>query len=146
MSSFWYDHAAYLLAHGTLDLDSDTLKVALVMTNTTADTEKDKATLSGFTTLDRGDGTNYADKTLASVTDTEDNTNHRAYIDCADVTWSALGAGTRNYQGAVVYKFVTDDTDSIPVAYIDSGGFPFAGNGGDVTMQINAAGLLRLQA
>src|SRR5690348_7055986 len=104
MASFWYDNAAFVLMGGGLDLDSNTLRFLIAMTNTTADTERDKTTISGFTTLDEADGANYVRKTLASLTLTNDNANHRTYLDCADVTWTALGAGTRQYQGIVMYK------------------------------------------
>lgn len=142
MASIVYDHALYLLEKKSIDFSADTFKIRLVMTNTTCDTERNKATMSGFTTIDAYDGANYADKTLASETVTEDNINHRGVFDAADFTWTALGVGTRQAQGMVLYKFVTNDSDSIPIAFIDTGGFPFDGNGGDVTVTVNASGLM----
>ena len=145
MASFWYDHAAYLITNGGLDWDTHDIRVALCMTNTTADTEKDKALMNAFTTLDEYDGANYARKALTEST-AEDNTNHRGTMDATDITWTALGAGTRNAQGMLVYRHVTNDTDSIPIMWIDSGGFPLTGNGGDVTVTWNAAGVSYTQA
>jgi len=144
MANFVYTVAKAELLKGTLDFDApNDFRVLLVMTNTTADTEADVATVSAFTTLDEYDGANYARKELASDTVTKDDANDRGEYDAADITWTALGAGTRNAQAAVLIKHVTDDTDSIPIAYIDTGGFPFAGNGGNVTIQWPAEGILQ---
>jgi hypothetical protein len=131
---------------GDLDLDEagHDIRVALCMSNTTADTETDKATISGFTTLDEMDGANYVRKALASQTVTEDGANARAEFDATDVTWTALGAGTRAVAGMLVYRHITNDTDSVPIAWIDTGGFPITANGGDLTVQWSVEGILQL--
>ncbi len=146
MANFFYDNALLLLSNGGLDLVNDDIRFLMAMTNTTADTEKDKLTISGFTTLDEADGAGYARKTLSGQAATVDNANHRSEVDCDDVPWASIGAGTRQYQGIVAFKFVTNDSDSIPVAWIDSGGFPFNGNGSPVTAQINADGFAQIRA
>lgn len=119
------------------------IRVALLMTNTTADTEEDKAFIADFTTLDEMDGANYVRKALTSEAAASDLVNNRGEFTVDPVTWTALGAGTRNVAGMLLFKFVTNDADSIPIAYIDSGGFPFTGTGVDVTMTPNAEGLLQ---
>jgi len=144
MSSFLYTHAAAEILKGNIDFDADDLRVLLVMTNTTVDTEKDVDDIDAFTTLDEMDGSNYARKALAAEAVAEDEANDRGEFDADDVTWTALGAGARNVQAAVLYKHVNDDTDSIPIAYIDSGGFPFTATGADVTIQWNAEGIVQL--
>lgn len=146
MTSHVFDNAKELLLKGDLDFDEagHDIRVMLCMTNTTADTEKDKATISGFTTLDEMDGANYVRKALANQLVSEDNPNNRGEFDADNVVWTALGAGTRQVAGIVVFRFVTNDTDSIPIAWIDTGGFPFTANGGDVTVQWNAEGILQL--
>jgi hypothetical protein len=73
----------------------------------------------------------------------EDLTNDRAEFDAADLTWTAIGAGTRAIQGAVVYQFITNDAASIPLIYIDSGGFPKTATGGDIQLQWNTEGILQ---
>ena len=143
MANFIYTHAKAALLNGDIDFAADDIRVLLVMTNTTVDTEVDVDTISAFTTLDEMDGANYARKALANEAVTEDEANDRGEFDADDVTWSALGAGTRNVQAAVVFKHVTDDTDSVPIAYIDTGGFPFAASGADVTIQWNAEGIVQ---
>lgn len=117
----------------------------MVMTNTTADTEYEKNTISGFTTLDEMDGTNNARKTITTPALTE-VTGAAGYVKLTgdNQTWTALGAGTRQVQAVLIYKHVTNDTDSVPIAYIDTGGFPFTANGGDVTITWHANGILQV--
>ena len=144
--SFVYTPAKTLLAQGSLDLreaGSD-LRVAMVMSNTTADTEQDAALMNAFSTLDECDGANYVRKALAAQVVNQDDPNNRAELDAVDITWTALGAGTRQNVGMILYKHVTNDADSIPIAYMDSGGFPFDGNGGDETVHWNAEGILQV--
>lgn len=145
MADFVYDHFKYLMGTGAIDLDSNTFKAVLLMTNTTADTEKDKALMNAFTTLDEMDGAGYARVTLTTKTIQEDNANHRGELHCDDIAFGAVSAGTRNVQAILIYKHVTNDADSIPCFYIDSAPqLPFAANGSTVTIVINAEGLLQI--
>ncbi len=77
-----------------------------------------------------------------SVVITVDKTNDRAEFDCADITWTAINAGTAAQ--ATVLKEITNDAASKCIANIDSGGFPVVTNGGDLTIQVNAEGLIQL--
>lgn len=144
MASFVYNNAKRAFFAGELDLDSNDIRVIILMTNTTANTEDTAATISAFTTLDEHNGTNYVRKACASEAISQDNTNDRAEFTYSAITWTALGAGTRQAQAFLVYKHVTNDSDSIPLIYIDTGGFPFNTNGGDVTFTPNAEGVLQL--
>lgn len=143
MASFVYTPAKTALLNGDLDLAAHDIRVLLVMTNTTADTDQDLANPGDFGTLDEMDGANYVRKALASEAVNEDTANNRAEFDAADVTWTALGAGTRQIAGLVVFRFVTNDADHVNIAYIDTGGFPITANGGDLTVQWNAEGILQ---
>ena len=78
-----------------------------------------------------------ATKTLAY-----DAANDRVEFDGADVTWTAINAGTPNK--ATLMKEGTVNTDSPVLANVDSGGFPVTTNGGDLTIQWNAEGILHL--
>lgn len=131
MANFAYTYAKRLFAKGDLDWDEagHDMRIMLLMTNTTADTEKDKQTIATFTTLDECNGANYVRKALANQIVNQDDPNLRAEMDADDIVWTALGVGTRQNQGMVLYRFVTNDADSIPIAWIDTGGFPFDGNG-----------------
>lgn len=144
MANFFYNEAKRAIAEAEIDFGSggSTIKVALAMTNTTADTEDDANTVSAFTTLDEMDGANYSRQTIASQLVGEDAGNNRAYFDGSDSTFTSLGAGTRQVQGAIVYKHVGADSSNIPIAWIDTGGFPFTANGGNVTLQWSASGIV----
>ena len=145
MANFVYTHAKHLFLTGGLNLSTADMRVALVMTNTTADTEKDLSTIGAFTTLDEYDGAGYSSggSALAGEGVTQDDPNDRSEFDATDLTFTGLGVGTRQCQGAIVYAFVTNFGASIPVAWIDTGGFPFTGNGSNVTIQWNAEGILQ---
>ena len=145
MASVVYNEFKRGSAAAEIDLDTggNTIRIALLMTNTTADTENDGiTTVDGFTTLDEFDGANYARATLANQAINKDDTNDRAEFDADDVTFSSLGAGTRSVQGILVFKFITDDTDSVPIAFIDftSDKTP---DGSDFTVTWNSEGILQ---
>lgn len=146
--SFWYTPAKEALAKGDLDFDEagNDIRVMLVMTNTTADTEQDTALISAFTTLDEYDGTGYTRQALAAQSVVRDDANNRAEITATSpIEFGAtVGAGTRSAAGAVVYKHVGADSANIPIAYIDTGGFPVNGGGGPFRITINAEGLLQI--
>jgi hypothetical protein len=142
--SFAYTPAKYGIARSTLTWHTSDIRVLLVMSNTTADTDQDAATISGIGTLDEYNGASYARKTFAGIATNEDDPNNRAEMDADDITWSTLGVGTRQAVGMVVYKFVTNDADSIPILFIDSGGFPFDGNGSNVAVAWNGEGIAQL--
>lgn len=148
MASFVYTPAKTKLLQGSLDFDAagDDIRIILVMTNTTADTEEDSEFVGSITTLDEYDGANYARQALANEAVNQDAANDRAEFDADDDEFSGgsgLGVGTRQAQAMLVYKHVTNDGDSPVIAYIDTGGFPFDGNGGNVNVTWNAEGILQ---
>ena len=153
MPNFTFTEALEEFAKGSINLGAggDTIKVMLVMTNTTADDEGatgvDAATISAIAggVLDEYDGSAYVRMDVDNEAVTKDSSANKGVFDGDDVTWLALGVGSRQAQAALVYKHVTDDTDSIPLYYVDTGGFPFAGNGSDVTIQWAAAGICLFQ-
>jgi hypothetical protein len=146
MASFWYDNAKLIL--GKADLDFDTaalLNARLLMSNTTAGTQKSVTTVAGFTTLDNYDGSGVTSPVaLASGSIAVDNANNRAEVTAANFSFgTTVGAGTRNAIAMLICKVVGGTTD-IPIAYIDTGGFPFNGNGGAINVTIDAEGLLQI--
>jgi hypothetical protein len=148
MANFMYTPAKSRLLSGDLDLNAHDIRVAIVMTNTTADTEQDASVMDDFTTLDEYDGSGYARQALAGEAVNTDAANNRGEFDANDIQFAALGAGTRQAAALLVYRHVdgTDPNDQ-PIAYIDTTSpsvFPFAGNGGDVDVAWNAEGILQL--
>lgn len=148
MANFVFTEAKRGILAGEIDMNADDIRMLLVVSGNTLSTQEDVTTISAFTTLNEYAGTNYARQALASETVTADNANDRAEFSATNVTFTSLGANTTNAgancTAALLYKHVTNDTDSIPIAYIDTGGFPFQGNGGDVTFQWNAEGIIQL--
>lgn len=131
------------LLRGGHNMATVDMRVLLAMTNTTLDTEQDDEFVGDTTTLDEYDGANYARKTLAGEAVIDDAANDRGEFDANDIQWASLGAGTRSAAGMALFKFVTNDADAALAAWIDSGGFPFAGNGGNVDVAWNAEGILQ---
>ena len=66
----------------------------------------------------------------------------KAYIDAADPTWTAINAGTIAW--AVVFKEITNDASSPLIACVDVA--DIATNGGDVTIQWDATGIVTFAA
>lgn len=107
---------------GSIDLNDDDIRCALLMTNTTADTEIDSITsISSYTTLDECDATGYSRQALTSEAVNTDNTNDRAEFDADDVSFTGLsGDATRDIQGALIYKHVDGtNANDAPIAFID---------------------------
>lgn len=145
MAYLVYNYAKTKLITGQIDLDADDIRVLLVKVaaSTTCDTEVNAQTISGFTTLGEISATNYVRKALASEVVNTDTSNNRAEFDAADVTWTALGGASNDTIGGyVIYKHVTNDTDSIPILYNEFASSQ-ATNGGDIVVQWNSEGILQ---
>lgn len=141
MANFVFTGAKAQILGGTIDFDTNDLRAILCMTNTDAVTQQDATLVSGIL-LDEMDGANYARIALVNEAINTDNPNNRAEFDADNITWTALGAGTRAVAGLIIYKHVTTDADSIPIIWIDDV-FPFTANGGDLTINWNAEGILQ---
>jgi hypothetical protein len=153
-------------AGGDLDLVADDIRVLLLDSSSTllapttdnGGTEaRDLDTLGAATTLGEynGDCTEYtapgSGRAVAANAVTLDDPNNRSEFDFGDLAYTNLLAGTAQCEGYLIIKFVTNIASSIPIAYIDEpqgggqGQFPFQGNGGTVTLQIDPQGALHLQ-
>lgn len=146
--SFVYTPAKELNMKAALDYDGDDLRVMLLKTSgsTTADTDQDAATISAITTLGELVATGYARQALASEAVNRDDANNRAEFDAADVAFGAIGGAVNDTIGAILlFKFVTNDSDSIPIAYIDNAGSSFSmpTNGSTISITWNAEGIVQ---
>lgn len=113
MASGWYNAGINAVMKNLIDLDGSNIWAALMMSNTTCDTENDGITFMGdFTTKDEMDGANYVRKKLANKSVTLDDANDLSYLDADDVAWTSLGNGTRAVQGVVLYVDADDDGDA----------------------------------
>lgn len=148
MANFGYTDFKRGLMEAEFDLNAtDDIRYIYAMSNTTFDTEEDITTMAGATTEDYCDGANH-DSTnghaLENEVVTADNTNDRGEFDADDDTITALGVGTRQNVLSVMFKWDTTIGASHPMVQIDTGGFPFDGNGGDVTFTWNAEGIIQV--
>lgn len=146
MASVVYNEFKRASAAGEIDLNAGatTIKARLVMSNTTCDTENDgKAFLADFTTIDVCDSAGYVDGELSTKAINKDDPNDRAEFAADNETWAALAVCTRQIVGVLIYKFVTADADSVPIAYLEFAA-PKTPDGSDFTVQWDAQGILQL--
>lgn len=145
MANLVYNAAKAQLADGTIDYLNDTIQVMLVTSSYTPDADDTYIDAGGANDpVDHElSGSGYTRKTLASKAINTDNTNDRAEFDAANLTWTAINAGTA--AAAIVFHNAgTGDTGAQMICYIDQGGFPITTNGGDLTITWNAEGILQL--
>ena len=101
----------------TIDLDTDTIKVALCTSTFTPNVD----TMDFFDDITNevvGAGYTAGGATLANKTITVDTTNDRAYLDADDVTWAA---STITARYIVVYKSTGTAATSPLIGYINLG-------------------------
>lgn len=138
---------------GDVHFDTDDIRLIYCMTNTTATvddgTGRDAATISAIT-LDEFDGggshpPSFANReALANELVREETAQNRSEFDADDHTVTSIPAGSRNIQGIIVYQHKTSDADSVPLLWIDTGGFPFTANGGNLVMSWNLEGIAQI--
>jgi len=133
--------------YSTLPAASDALIVLLLKAASADAAQRDFDDLSTqlASTSDEADFTNYARKTVTSVTVTVDDTNERTDVDIADQTWTSAGGGTNNTLTDLNIDYDNDtgagtDANIIPMTQHD---FAVTTDGSDLTAQIAAAGFGR---
>lgn len=139
MASAVYNSFKRDIMNGSIDLDTDTIKVALVSSSYTADIDA-HTKLSDIT--NEVSGTNYTagGNTLASLAVTADNTDDEGVFDASDTNWAS---STITARGAVVYKSTGTASTSPLICYIDFGSDQVSSSGNFV-IQWNAEGILNL--
>jgi hypothetical protein len=143
MASVIYQAVKFLKGTGSLTWTSDTIRTALVMTNTTVDTEDSGIDfLADFADLDEFDGAGYSRLDLGTKAFARDDPNSRTEFDAADAAYGALAAGSRDVQGVLIFKFVTTDADSVPLAFVEFAA-PVTADGTAFTIQWDAEGIVQ---
>lgn len=149
------NHAKQLLFQGGVDWVNDTIRVALVSDDTPYSMNVDSHelvgdVLDGGTTATEFTGSGYSRNTVANATTSQDNTDDEGVADGDDTTFSSIDGDT--IQGVLVYKQVgADDTTpgDDPILYYlddtDIADLPKPANGGDITVQWAAEGVLNIQ-
>ena len=110
-----------LLSGGAINWATDTIRARLVASSVTP--TKDDTALTGYTAI----GT---DVTLASKTKSKDVATDRVVFSAATLLWAAVAVGTVGW--VAIYKFVTNDAGSTPIAVIDVA--DVVANGSDLTL------------
>ena len=139
MANGGYNIAAKKMIDGNFNWASLDVRLLLVDSGYTYDKDHDFVADVAANELS---GTGYARKTLTGEATSQDDVNNRAEGDANDPTWTAINAGTA--AAAILFAFVTNDADSWLIAHIDTGGFPITTNGGDLTIQFNAEGVIQV--
>jgi len=140
MASAIYNSFKRDIANGSIDLDTDTIKVMLVTSTyvPNVDTHDKRDDITNEVV-----GTNYVagGGTLAGKTVTVDNTNDRAIFDGDNQVWAAASITAR---GAVLYKSRggAASADEL-ICYIDFGS-DITSTGADFTLSFNAVGIIAL--
>lgn len=127
-------------------IDNATYKALLVRSTSTYSPNKDDDTISGMTGLVEISVASYTRQTIANPTVVEVDASDAVKIDFDDIAFGTLESG-QTVLAIIIYRHVTNDTDSVPLAYIDtdSGGLlPRALGGGSFTVQINSSGFLQV--
>ncbi len=121
MARFVYNAAKAGLFKGEIDLDGDTFKVLLL--EASGDQDKDDADVAavlaraGTTELT---STGYVRRTLTGLVVTQDDTNDDAEWTADNVEWDPITQlAAEVVVGFFIYKFVTNDSDSIPILIND---------------------------
>lgn len=123
MSSALYDNGRQGFLDGSIDWDTDTIKIVLVKSTYTVNL----ATHANLSDVPSGDRV----ATSGALTS---KTVTAGVADAADVTFTALSGAAVSF--IVVYKDTGTESTSRLIAYIDTGtGLPFTPSGGDVTIQ-----------
>jgi hypothetical protein len=118
-------------------------RVRLLMTNTTADTENNIATLSAYTTIDKFNGAGFSDNlALTGEAVSIDAPNNRVFLDADDCAFGTLGNGTRQIQGIEVFDYNGADSSSVPFVFVEFSA-PFNPTGAQVTIQWDVNGLVQ---
>lgn len=126
-----YDHLWKLVATGGIDLDTDTLKIALVTSSYTPSTAHEEWADVSANEVATGDGYTTGGATLATPVSTNSN------IDYDDVVWTSL---TKTFRYAVIYKSGSGGGLTNPlIAYLllDSTPADIVSSGSNYTIQWN---------
>jgi hypothetical protein len=137
-------------------LSGATVKVGLLDTSTsyTYDQAADEFVADLPTGAEPSDGS-YSRQTLANLTFTQDDVDNEGVFDADDVTFSSLST-TNDIQTVFVYKQVGgDDTspgdDPLVAVYDDDSAeslsdLPISTNGSDLTLSLDAEGIVNITA
>lgn len=138
MASVVYNSFKRDIMNGSIDLDTDTIKVALVTSSYTPNIDTHD-NFDDITSEVSGTGYTAGGATL-SVTVSVDTTDDEGVFDAVDTTWTTATVTAR---GAVIYKSTGTSSTSKLICYVDFGSDKTS-TAGDFTIQWNSEGILNL--
>jgi hypothetical protein len=134
-TNFLYDNARELFATGQINWLTDTIRACLV-TNSYSPSQANDDFMSSIASANiLGSGTGGQRITLVNKTATG------GACDADDITFTSIGGGANppSVEALVIYKFITDDTDSPLIAYLGGAtGLPLLTNSGDIICQFDS--------
>lgn len=139
MADVIYNGFKAKIMNGSIDLDTDTIKVALVTSTYTPNIDT-HVFFSDVTNEVSGTGYTAGGATLAGAAVTQDNTNDKGVFDANDVSWTTA---TITARGAVLYKSTGTASTSPLIAYVDFT-TDKTSTAGTFTIQWSANGILTL--
>lgn len=140
MADVIYNNFKKNIMNGSIDLDTDTIKVALVTSSYTPNQDTDEF-FDDVTNEVSATGYTAGGQTLTTPAVTADTTDDEGVFDADDVSWTITGSLTA--RGAVIYKDTGTPGTSPLICYIDFGGDEVATDG-DFDITWNAEGILNL--
>lgn len=139
MADVIYNNFKKLIMNGGIDLDTDTIKVALVTSAYTPDQDTHDF-FDDVTNEVVGTGYTAGGASLANKAVTEDNTDNEGVFDADDVSWTT---STITARGAVIYKSTGTASTSALICYLDFTSDKTS-TAGTFTIAWNAEGILNL--
>lgn len=139
MASLIYNSFKRDIMNGSIDLDTDTIKVALVTSTYTPDQDAHD-NFDDVTNEVSGTGYTAGGAALGSKVVSVDNTDNEGVFDAADATWST---STITARAAVLYKDTGTPSTSKLICYIDFASDQIS-SAGDFVIAWNAEGILNL--
>lgn len=132
MAETVYNRYKFNLAGGSEDWVNGDYRVLLLTGAVTIDATAHNFVADLLAANTEASDASYARQSLASKTNTEDDTNDRANLDAATVDFGALDNETPT--AMVVFRFVTADSDS-PLVSLHDSNFGTAANGAGYTVE-----------
>lgn len=118
MANVIYNSFKGKIMDGSIDLNTDTIKVALVTSTYSPDQDAHDFYNDITNEVANGNGYTTGGATLANAAVTIDNTDNEGVFDADDVSWAT---STITARGAVIYKDSGVAATSPLIAYIDFG-------------------------
>lgn len=140
MASLVYNSFKKKIMDGSIDLDTDTIKIALVTSSYTPSADNDDFWDDVSANEVAASGTYSAGGATLTVTISQDNTDDEGVFDATDVSWTTATITARY---AVIYKSTGVAGTSPLVCLIDFGGNQTS-SGGTFAITFAAEGILNL--